>query len=297
MSVSDASIAGILEIPPTALRAIKDAEAGLIRIHDASRKAAGQVYNDFSKRMPIGIDVFIRKLAEAKQAMDKVGTVNVTLNTNAAVQTAEKFTSTMQKTQADVSKAAQQMASVWNEQLLGMKAPLGADKIINIDNVGKKSINDIINSIEILKKARDNWKNNEPRSNAILGDLVLTRQQLTDLITYLEKGVAQWKTYSGAQQEALAKQQQKFDTATIKEYTKHLQDQIKYQTQLNELQSKIAVWAAGGGNKATADELKQMQDLKTKITGIAKAIDTTTAKYGQLSEEGKKLGVTHILTV
>lgn len=79
MSVSDASIAGILEIPPTALRAIKDAEAGLIRIHDASRKAAGQVYNDFSKRMPIGIDVFIRKLAEAKQAMDKVGTVNVTL--------------------------------------------------------------------------------------------------------------------------------------------------------------------------------------------------------------------------
>lgn len=288
MSVSDTAVGAILEIPPQALKGIRDAEAALRSLHDASRNAAQQIYGDFGQRIPRALEQFVNKVKDAKGAVESIGEINVTFNATAATQSSQQFATQMQKTAADVSTAAQTMSTVWNEKLMGMKAPLGFDRIINDENESKISINSLIDAIEKLKAARDSYTDSQPRSNAMLGDLVLTRQQLTDLIVYLEKGVKQWQEFSGAKADALAKIQNKADTDAVKEYSRLLQDQIKYQKQLNELQSKISVREAKSGIGATPDELRQMSYLNAEIKKTETNLDAIRGKYSSLSEEARK---------
>lgn len=286
--VAENAIGAILEIPSTALEKINKAQRYIENLQITSNKASEAVSKHWSERATSGLAAFIDKLTEAKRTMDSLGTINVTLNTNAAVKSGEQLSSQMQKTTSDVSKAAQDIASVWNEKLMGMKAPLGFDRIINIDNAAEVSINSIIKAINTLKSARDNYMDSEPRSNALLGDLVLTRQQLADLIVYLEKGVKQWQEFSGAKADALAKIQSKADADAVKEYTDLLKEQFKYQKQLNELKNKISVREAKSGIGATSNESQQITDLEAKLKTIGSQLSTVHDKYAQLSEDGRK---------
>ena len=59
MPVSDTAVGAILEIPTQALKGIKDAERAIWALHDASKKAADQIYEDFARRMPDGVQKFI----------------------------------------------------------------------------------------------------------------------------------------------------------------------------------------------------------------------------------------------
>lgn len=72
MPVADSAVGAILEIPPQALGMIKRANDALLTLHETSRKTADQIYGDFARRMPDGIQKFVEKLGEANSALTKL---------------------------------------------------------------------------------------------------------------------------------------------------------------------------------------------------------------------------------
>lgn len=252
--VAENAIGAILEIPSTALEKINKAQRYIENLQIASNKASEAVSKHWSERATSGLATFIDKLAEAKRKMEDLGTINVTLNTNAAVKSGEQLSSQMQKTTSDVSKAAQDIASVWNEKLMGMKAPFGFDVI---DTRSVKAIEEQLSSLRAAWRESGEGEN---RRTFMVDNVELTRQQLADLIAYLEKGIKQWRDFSDAKNDALAKMQSKADADAVKEYTDLLKEQFKYQKQLNELKNKISVREAKSGIGATSNESQQITD-------------------------------------
>lgn len=280
--VAENAIGAILEIPSTALEKINKAQRYIENLQIASNKASEAVSKHWSERATSGLATFIDKLAEAKRKMEDLGTINVTLNTNAAVKSGEQLSSQMQKTTSDVSKAAQDIASVWNEKLMGMKAPFGFDVI---DTRSVKAIEEQLSSLRAAWRESGEGEN---RRTFMVDNVELTRQQLADLIAYLEKGIKQWRDFSDAKNDALAKMQSKADADAVKEYTDLLKEQFKYQKQLNELKNKISVREAKSGIGATSNESQQITDLEAKLKTIGSQLSTVHDKYAQLSEDGRK---------
>ena len=285
MAITDTAVGAILEIPSNAMAQIKRANDALLTLHESSKKAADQIYGDFARRMPDGIQKFIDKLVEAKRAMDGLGTINVTLNTGAAVTEGQKLSTQMQKTSADVSKAAQEMSSVWNETLMGMKAPFGFSAI-DISSVAA-----IKEELKTLKGAWEDYgKNDDPRT-FMVNNVQLTRQQLADLIAYLEKGIAQWKQFSGAKVEALANIQQKQQNEKDKTYLDEQKRLLERILQLRKDISGISISVQRGtitGKTDMSADLAQLEKLRKELreTGWAYR-DLRTFQSQGISEDAK----------
>lgn len=273
MPVADTAVGAILEIPTQALKGIKDAERAIWALHDASKKAADQVYGDFARRMPDGVQKFIDKLAEAKKAMDGLGTVNVTLNTGAAVSEGQKLSTQMQKTSADVSKAVQDMSASWSD--------LGKVNIKGFDI--SKYGNNLTEVLARLTQLKQDFKN-EPIGSG-------KNQAMADEIRQLEEAVRLYKQAAEEKNKALAniqqKQQNEKDKAYLDEQKRLLERILQLRKDISGISISVQRGTITGKTDMSAD-LAQLEKLRKELreTGWAYR-DLRTFQSQGISEDAK----------
>lgn len=273
MPVSDTAVGAILEIPTQALKGIKDAERAIWALHDASKKAADQIYGDFARRMPDGVQKFINKLAEAKKAMDGLGTVNVTLNTGAAVSEGQKLSTQMQKTSADVSKAVQDMSASWSD--------LGKVNIKGFDI--SKYGNNLTEVLARLTQLKQDFKN-EPIGSG-------RNQAMADEIRQLEEAVRLYKQAAEEKNKALAniqqKQQNEKDKAYLDEQKRLLDRILQLRKDISQISISVQRGTITGKTDMSAD-LAQLEKLRKELreTGWAYR-DLRTFQSQTISEDAR----------
>lgn len=273
MAITDTAVGAILEIPTQALKGIKDAERAIWALHDASKKAADQVYGDFARRMPDGVQKFIDKLAEANKAMDGLGTINVTLKTGAAVTEGQKLSTQMQKTSADVSKAVQDMSSSWSD--LGKVNIKGFD----ISNYG----NTLAEVLARLTQLKQDFKN-EPIGSG-------RNQAMADEIRQLEEAVRLYKQAAEEKNKALAniqqKQQNEKDKAYLDEQKRLLDRILQLRKDISQISISVQRGTITGKTDMSAD-LAQLEKLRKELTETGWAYrDLRTFQSQTISEDAR----------
>lgn len=272
-NMTDSAVGAILEIPPQALQDIDKAERAIKSLASASEKAAEQVSNHWGITAPSGLQKFIDKLAEAKAQMDGLGTINVTLNTQAAVQSTEQLTSATQKTSQDVSKAVQDMASSWNDLA---KVNL---KGFDITDYG----NNLTEILLKLKTLKENLKN-EPVGSA-------NSQWMADEIRRIEEWIALYKKAAEEKNKALTniqqRQQQQSDKAYLDEQKRLLSDILDLRKQVNSQKIVVAQGQVTGSStleqdkKILSDLIARLYDAKNKLK------EYNAEKFNNVSAEGQ----------
>lgn len=273
MAITDTAVGAILEIPSKAMAQIKRANDALLTLHESSRNAADQIYGDFARRMPDGVQKFIDKLAEAKKAMDGLGTVNVTLNTGAAVSEGQKLSTQMQKTSADVSKAVQDMSASWSD--------LGKVNIKGFDI--SKYGNNLTEVLARLAQLKQDFKN-EPIGSG-------KNQAMADEIRQLEEAVRLYKQAAEEKNKALANIQQKQQNEKDKAYLDEQKRLLERILQLRKDISGISISVQRGTITGKADmsaDLAQLEQLRKELreTGWAYR-DLRTFQSQGISEDAK----------
>lgn len=273
MAITDTAVGAILEIPSNAMAQIKRANDALLTLHESSKKAADQIYGDFARRMPDGIQKFIDKLVEAKRAMDGLGTINVTLNTGAAVTEGQKLSMQMQKTSADVSKAVKDMSSSWSD--LGKVNIKGFD----ISNYG----NTLAEVLARLTQLKQDFKN-EPIGSG-------KNQAMADEIRQLEESVRLYKQAAEEKNKALAniqqKQQNEKDKAYLDEQKRLLDRILQLRKDISQISISVQRGTITGKTDMSAD-LAQLEKLRKELreTGWAYR-DLRTFQSQTISEDAR----------
>lgn len=271
MAENDTAIGAILEIPQGALKNIEKAERAIWALHDASKKAADQVYGDFSKRMPMGVDVFIKKMMEAKAAMNGLGTVNVTLNTQSAISNTERLSEATHRTSTDVSRAVQDMAQSWN----------GLSKVnlkgFDITDYG----NNLTEVLVKLKQMRQGLKN-EPVGSS-------RSQGMADEIRRVEEWIALYKKAAEEKNKALSTiqkgQQDKIDKAYLDEQ-KRLLDRI-LQLRKDIANVNISVQRGQITGKDVSNEVVQLEKLRHELVNTGTEYKKLRADKDKLSSDAQ----------
>ncbi len=271
MAENDTAIGAILEIPPQVLRNIEKAERGILALHDASKKAADQVYGDFSKRMPLGVDVFIKKLMEAKAAMDGLGTVNVTLNTQPAISNTERLSEATRRTSTDVSRAVQDMAQSWN----------GLSKVslkgFDITDYG----NNLTEVLVKLKQMKQDLKN-EPVGSS-------RSQGMADEIRRVEEWIVLYKKAAEEKNKALGTIQKSQQDKTDKTYLdeqKRLLDRI-LQLRKDIANVNISVQRGQITGKDVSNEVVQLEKLRQELVNTGAEYKKLRADKDSLSSDAQ----------
>ena len=273
MPITDTAVGAILEIPSKAMAQIKRANDALLTLHESSRNAADQIYGDFARRMPDGVQKFIDKLAEAKKAMDGLGTVNVTLNTGAAVSEGQKLSTQMQKTSADVSKAVQDMSASWSD--------LGKVNIKGFDI--SKYGNNLTEVLARLDQLKQDFKN-EPIGSG-------RNQSMADEIRQLEEAVRLYKQAAEEKNKALAniqqKQQNEKDKAYLDEQKRLLDRILQLRKDISQISISVQRGTITGKTDMSAD-LAQLEKLRKELreTGWAYR-DLRTFQSQAISEDAR----------
>lgn len=263
--LKDNAVGVMLTIPRTALKSIEAAERALASLHDASRKAADQIYGDFSNRMPRGIDVFIRKLAEAKERMDGLGAINVTLNTTAAVQAGQQLSSQMRKTSTDVSNVAQGISRL-NIDTTSIKT-IAAD----VESWGKtwKDVEAVIKNMEAGRKA-------SPMEDT-------ATQGMTNAIEKLKEYVALKKKSD----EQLSRMTTPQDKEYLSEQKRLYTDLLNLRKQINEQSTKVQSGRITGSSTIKQDE-SDLRRLFDRYQDVYRALQRLNAEKGKdLSQAAK----------
>ena len=183
MSIADTAIGAILEIPDSLLAKITVADQMIRNLAKTSEKSANAVNKHWGEVATVGLQRFIDKLADAKNAMNGLGTINVTLNTNAAVQSTEQLSTATQKTSSDVSKAVQDMAMSYDSLAkvdISKVAKFASDEAMQIDEI-KKKIKELAAIIEIAQ-ASINDKNKGVIDNPNLQRIVDEKKAWEELL-------------------------------------------------------------------------------------------------------------------
>lgn len=273
MAVADTAVGAILEIPPKAMAQIKRANDALLTLHETSVKTANQISGDFGRRMPDGVQKFIDKLAEAKKAMDGLGTINVTLNTGAAVTEGQKLSTQMHKTSSDVSKAVQDMSSSWND--LGKVNIKG----FNISDYG----NNLTEVLARLTQLKQDFKN-EPIGSG-------KSQAMADEIRQLEEAIRLYKQAAEEKNKALAniqqKQQSEKDKAYLDEQKRLLERILQLRKDISQISISVQRGTITGKTDMSAD-LVQLEKLRKELreTGWAYR-DLRTFQSQTISEDAR----------
>lgn len=271
--VAENAIGAILEIPPTALEKINKAQRYIENLQIASNKASEAVSKHWGERATSGLAMFIDKLAEAKRTMDSLGTINVTLNTNAAVKSGEQLSSQMQKTSADVSKAVQDMSASWSD--LGKVNIKG----FNISNYG----NNLTEVLARLTQLKQDFKN-EPIGSG-------RNQAMADEIRQLEEAVRLYKQAAEEKNKALAniqqKQQNEKDKAYLDEQKRLLDRILQLRKDISQISISVQRGTITGKTDMSAD-LAQLEKLRKELreTGWAYR-DLRTFQSQAISEDAR----------
>lgn len=281
MSVADSAVGAILEIPPQALDNIQKAENAIKKLAAVSAEAAGNVNLHWGEVATNGLQKFIDKLAEAKNAMNGLGTINVTLNTNAAVQSTEQLSNATQKTSADVSKAVQDMAQSYDSlakvNISGV-ASIAEKEVLSIEQI-KTKIKELEATINIAQLSiRD--KNDKIIDNPNLQRLADEKKAWQELLRIRTEATE-------VKDKALSALATKQDKANLDNQKTLLQQILQYQKDINTESTRQERVTKLGGTIPQAD-IDNLQKYKDKLEELTKSYDKLKVKMSEMTDAGQK---------
>ena len=281
MSVADSAVGAILEIPPQALDNIQKAENAIRKLAAVSADAAGNVNLHWGEVATNGLQKFIDKLAEAKNAMNGLGTINVTLNTQTAVQNAEQLSNATQKTSTDVSKAVQDMAMSYDSL-----AKVDISKVANIAREESMQIDDIKAKIKELKAEIDiaqmsiSGKNDKLIDNPNLQRIVDEKKAWEELLRIRTEA-------TGIKDKALSAAVAKQDKAYLDEQKTLLQQILQYQKDINAESTRQERVTKLGGT-IPQEDINKLERYKVKLQELTDSYTTLKGKIDEISTAGQK---------
>lgn len=271
MSVSDTAVGAILEIPAELLRDIQKAERYIENLQITSKRAAEAVANHWGNIAVGGLDSFIQKLSDAQNAMKGVGTINVTLNTNAAIQSTEQLSSATQKTSDDVSKAAQTMAS-------------------SFDGLTKVDISKVLLELETFPKTFQDIENHINNLKNGLKEMTagsVPAQYQTNQIRAWEELIRVMKLAEDEKNKALSNIVAKQDKVYLDEQKRLLADILDLRKQVNGQKIVVAQGQVTGSSTLEQDK-KILSDLIARLYEAKDKLKEYNAeKYKNVSAEGQ----------
>lgn len=266
MAVEDSAVGAILEIPAEALRNIAKAERGIWALHDASKKAAAQVYGDFSKRMPMGIDVFIQKLKEATGVMDAVSgkTIDINVNTNAkqAAQQTDDMTKQIKNDLDSLSASVQQLAASFNFSDANQSA-----------RDLKATFNELERLIKNAEKERGKLQTDDPQV-----------QKYNNLIASLREFIALKKQSDEQSDRRIRKEA---DTTILAEQKNLLTQILQLQKDINSEELK-QTRSQKLGHTIPQEDIDRLDAYRNKVTELSEAYIKLRDRVSEMSEAGQK---------
>lgn len=272
--VADSAVGAILEIPPTALQNIEKAEKAIQSLANTSLSAANSVKTHWGNIAVDGLQTFIEKINAARQAMNGLGTVNVTLNTREAIKSSQQLSEQVKKTEMDVSQAAQTAAASWNAL---SKVSLSNFDITNYGN----NLTEVGAKLETLKK---NLKN-EPVGSG-------QNQAMADEIRQIEEWIRLYKQATEEKNKALGNVQQKQQAKTDKAYLDEQKRLLERILQLRKDIAGLSISVQRGtitGKSDMSAELAQLEQLRKELREAGRAYrDLQTFKKQDISDAAKE---------
>ncbi|MBD5381939.1 Hint domain-containing homing endonuclease [Clavibacter sp.] len=114
MSITDSAVGAILKIPDPLLAKITVADQMIRNLAKTSEKSANAVNKHWGEVATNGLQAFIDKIGQAKEAIKNLGgaTTDVKFNTDSATQQMSDFTNKVQSDSSKVSQSIQDIASI-----------------------------------------------------------------------------------------------------------------------------------------------------------------------------------------
>lgn len=287
----------VLDIPPTVLDSIKDADKYIKQLEATSRKAAQKIKGHFDNTMVSGVTAFIKKVNEAQTKLGsvKMPTIDAT-GLSAAVQELSRAMSTIDKSATTGSNRLTRIADAMSALQTANPNPQLfqniADGIAKIGNTSQQTIDNVRNLSQIMAQlARDirtvqqaqAAQNANTASAAQYNKLYKEQADLIRQITALKgKGTAATAT----------------DIAMLRSMENRYAEINKQLGELNrKKQTAASILAQNLGmertNRATpsgaiayaqqAKSLKDLQDAYKNLKAVMATVDPKTTQWHQLN--------------
>lgn len=266
MSVSDTAVGAILEIPPQALRGIRDAERAIWSLHDASKKAADQVYGDFGERMPRAFDKFIQKIREASGVIDGINGKTVNINATGLEQSMTQAANTAQTQSQRISDSVQGLSR------------------LDIDTTNLKTIAQSVEDLRLTYQQLEQEVKNYEAGRKVMQVDTPESQAMNNVIEKLKEFIALKKK----SEEQLARATTPSDKAVLDEQ-KSLMSQILQLTKDINAENKKQEREKALGRTIPQEDIDRLRKYREDLEKLNISYDTLKGKIDGMSAGGAKL--------
>lgn len=239
MSVGDAGIAAVLEIPPAAFQSIKAAQDAINALGKTSWDTAHSVRTHWGVTAVEGLEKFIKKVKEAQTEIGNIKGGEVRLNTTTAQQQLKNVATDVR----EVSETVQKVASM----------PIDFNNLNGSAKDLKLTFGEIEAIINRLKKER--WdKPTESDSG----------QKLTNLIEKLKEYLNLKKK---SEEQIADKKRAETDTKMLSDQKALLSQMLSLKKSIN-AQSLQQEKTKSFGGTVTADDIKKLEGLRKQLADV-----------------------------
>lgn len=265
MAITDTAVGAILEIPTQALKGIKDAERAIWALHDASKKAADQVYGDFGERIPRAFDKFIHKIREASGVIDGINGKTVNINATGLEQSMTQAANTAQTQSQKISDSVQDLSR------------------LNIDTTNLKTIAQSVEDLRLTYQQLEQAVKNYESGRKVTQVDTPEAQSMTNAIEKLKEFIALKKKSD----EQLARMTTPTDKEYLTEQKRLYTDLLNLRKQINEQSTKVQAGRITDSSTIKQDE-SDLRRLFDRYQDVYRALQNLNAEKGKdLSQAAK----------
>lgn len=262
MPITDTAVGAILEIPTQAIKGIKDAERAIWALHDASKKAADQVYGDFGERIPRAFDKFIQKIREASGVIDGINGKTVNINAMGLEQSMTKAANTAQTQSQKISDSVQEISRL----PIDLSAP-------------RESLENMIVTFRQLREELSHFQSEREKYAAGSSEA----QVLNNVIEALKEYISLKKKSD----EQLARMTTPTDKEYLTEQKRLYTDLLNLRKQINEQSTKVQSGRITDSSTIKQDE-SDLRRLFDRYQDVYRALQNLNAEKGKdLSQAAK----------
>lgn len=262
MPITDTAVGAILEIPTQAIKGIKDAERAIWALHDASKKAADQVYGDFGERIPRAFDKFIQKIREASGVIDGINGKTVNINATGLEQSMTKAANTAQTQSQKISDSVQEISRL----PIDLSAP-------------RESLENMIVTFRQLREELSHFQSEREKYAAGSSEA----QVLNNVIEALKEYISLKKKSD----EQLARMTTPTDKEYLTEQKRLYTDLLNLRKQINEQSTKVQSGRITDSSTIKQDE-SDLRRLFDRYQDVYRALQNLNAEKGKdLSQAAK----------
>lgn len=282
MGVKDSAVGAILEIPAEAMNQIKLAEAEISNLGKVSERTAKRVAEHWGETAVGGLEKFISALKNARGDMEKLGNININLNTNNVQSQMSTAVNVVSSGASEVSKIIQDAAKTGWDFLakvdISNVRKAAEEESMTIDGVIKK-----IKELEAEKKTA--YATSRDSNDRVIDNTGV--QRLSDEIKAWKEYLRILNEATTVKNAALAKMQEKTDADILKRQNQLLNDRIGLQEKISNLQASIKKNELTGNTSANKDLQDTLNGRLREMEALDNKIKSLNSEYARLSESGK----------